>query len=113
MKVTIDRTKWYRGKGSATSRLLIDADSPNHGKMCCLGFVCLALGASKKEICGKQMPFSEGISQVFPDWLTDQNGEDLYTLTRTNDCTNIEESERERAVIETCAKHDIEIEFIN
>lgn len=110
MKVTIDRTKWYRGKGSSTSRLLVDA-STDRGKMCCLGFVCLALGASENDILGKQMPFSEGVPRIFPKWLND--GPDLYTLSFVNDSNSISETEREKTIIETCAKHDLEIEFIN
>ena len=36
----IDRRTWLRGEGASQSFLLREAD----GKMCCLGFACLAAG---------------------------------------------------------------------
>ncbi len=43
--VVLDPARWVRGTGSGSSYLL-DAE----GGMCCWGFACLALGASKDEI---------------------------------------------------------------
>lgn len=39
MQLTIKRSKWLRGEGSPESRLLRAKD----GKMCCLGFLAIAL----------------------------------------------------------------------
>jgi hypothetical protein len=39
MEFTIERSKWYRGQGSALSRLRL-----RNGMMCCVGFRCRAAG---------------------------------------------------------------------
>jgi hypothetical protein len=39
MKFTIKRSKWYRGKGTRDSRLLL-----GNGKQCCFGQICSQLG---------------------------------------------------------------------
>ena len=51
IKVTVKRSEWLRGEGAEASRLL-----RGDGKMCCLGFVCLALGATKEQILNKDSP---------------------------------------------------------
>lgn len=72
MKITIDRTKWSRGD-LASNALLVGRNTldrsregnesaganrplPELGKMCCLGFACLALGATPDQIRDKPMP---------------------------------------------------------
>jgi len=47
MKLTIDRSKWWRGNGSRDSAL-----SNKAKKMCCLGFLSLACGYSEEDIRG-------------------------------------------------------------
>ncbi len=68
--VRINRKKWARGNSETNNKLLLrSADvrqmgedlikanrSLREGNMCCLGFACLALGASKSAIAGKAMP---------------------------------------------------------
>ena len=44
--LTIDRAKWLRGEDSVDTYLLRQRD----GKMCCLGFLCLAAGFSRRDI---------------------------------------------------------------
>jgi hypothetical protein len=44
--LTIDRAKWLRGEDSVDTYLLRKRD----GKMCCLGFLCLAAGFSRLDI---------------------------------------------------------------
>lgn len=59
--VTVERRRWLRGEGSTPSRLLRSTD----GKMCCLGFACLALGKTEDEIRDRKSPLSRNI--VTPD----------------------------------------------
>lgn len=51
LKLTIDRTKWHRGAGSANSALKNDL-----ARYCCLGFDALNLGFSDSEIFGCPTP---------------------------------------------------------
>lgn len=46
--VTIYRDRWYRGQGSGASKLL-----RYDGRMCCVGFMCLAGGATEEDILEK------------------------------------------------------------
>ena len=46
MNLTIQRSKWLRGEGSSVSVLLRSHD----GKMCCLGFLALAIGIPQDKI---------------------------------------------------------------
>lgn len=52
MKVTIDRSRWYRGQGSEDSRLVTGEER----KCCCLGFYCLALGFTEAELIDVSLP---------------------------------------------------------
>lgn len=45
---TVSRSTWYRGEGSTYSRLL-----RSDGKMCCVGFLCKAMGMTDKDIMDK------------------------------------------------------------
>ncbi len=69
MKLTIKRSEWSRGVQSANALLVNDdiidqneeyasftSPSPKMGTKCCLGFLCLAIGATEEQIAGKSMP---------------------------------------------------------
>lgn len=47
--VVINRKTWLRGEGTSPSRLLRSSD----GKMCCVGFICLAEGVPEEAIKDK------------------------------------------------------------
>lgn len=51
MKLTIDRSKWWRGNGSGESRLL----RPD-GTMCCLGFLGRACGYTDEQLLDVTTP---------------------------------------------------------
>jgi hypothetical protein len=53
--VIVDRTKWYRGRGFSSSKLLIQ-NGEHTGKMCCLGFASLACGLTEDQIQDKSAP---------------------------------------------------------
>lgn len=50
IEVTIDRKKWLHGEGTTKSKLLRKSD----GKMCCIGFTCLAVGLKPQNIMEKR-----------------------------------------------------------
>lgn len=66
-RLIVDKSKWWRGRGSGQSRLLISADttapmapaSPEAvGKMCCLGFYCLSVGFTEGQITDVGLPYA-------------------------------------------------------
>lgn len=68
MAVVIDRSKWLQGE--YFSFLL----RPRDGRMCCLGFVAKACGATNEQILGKctpsevpQIDWPEGLANVVGD----------------------------------------------
>jgi len=116
-KLTIDRSKWYRGDGHKYSRLLIadvtGAPADALGKMCCLGFACLQLGGKTKEdIADLSRP--EGLentpmSTLDSDCLPTTN---LNEIVDVNDDPTYTEEAREAALIELFAKENIAVKFL-
>jgi hypothetical protein len=49
---TVKRSQWLRGEGGYYSRLLRESDK----KMCCLGFLAKACGATDEQILNKSIP---------------------------------------------------------
>lgn len=103
-ELVIDRTKWYRGKGSSYSALMTTDASilasnnfvsslnlvykPGHiasvdvGKMCCLGFDMLACGVAEEYLRSAQLPSHLLHTDVdaFPEqesWLLTENADPL------------------------------------
>jgi hypothetical protein len=75
LNVIVERSKWYRGQGSDGSALLIAYEmkgGQNVGRMCCLGFACLAAGLAVGDIAGKPCP-----SNVLKEWRDFGNTHDL------------------------------------
>ena len=108
MKVTVKRSNWYRGKGSASSMLLRSGD----GKMCCLGFAALACGYDPKDIIATSGPLS---MSDFSKWPTNpapaSNDANYGTLMRTNDFEHMTDEEREARLIEEGKAVGLEFEF--
>jgi hypothetical protein len=50
LEVVIDRERWLRGEGSTQSFLL----RPEDGRMCCIGFACLAADLKPEDIMGRK-----------------------------------------------------------
>jgi hypothetical protein len=131
MKLTIQRSKWYRGNEGTHSRLLISEAAPptQRLKMCCLGFLAKALGASDDDIVNQTEP--ENCPSVFKagaPWLLYEEGErilinseDAHTLIKLNDiplhnrerCLLNSEEEREREISAIFAKHDVQVKFVD
>lgn len=129
LKVTVDRTRWLRG-GNGT---LLERGT---GKMCCLGFVCKQVGledstiqnqADPQELYQSSMDFEDGeeTENEKTDFLRKKLGAEVKLLRyssntevcerliSTNDMANIDDSERERMLIELAEEAGIEFSFIN
>jgi hypothetical protein len=119
MLFTVKRSEWYRGKGSAESKLLREDDLK-----CCIGFVCLQLGLSEKQIINKGDIMSMVASSVEP-WgdkrlLTDNNLFDfgnhpkwLEAAYRANDTDRLTDAEREEKLKSLFKQGGHEIEFVD
>lgn len=125
MKFTIDRKTWLRGEGGDDSALLRAYDR----KMCCLGSVSLQCGINN--IFGKSAPCSlkEEEWAKFPEVLRplkkpvvyakttrgtyNDNSDLAAAMMRVNDDEDISDEGREAKLIELCAPHGIELEFVN
>lgn len=114
MELTIERSKWATGKDGG---LLLDGE-----KMCCLGFLCRAIGYESAEILMMAMPeeVTQSETKPLPLWLLEpykvtsvSERPDVYQAARDNDDTTISSVERERRVTEIFAKHDIQVRFVD
>lgn len=99
-KVTVRVKDWHRGKGGDESRLLT-----KRGKMCCLGFECLARGFTEEDIRETSLPedmvdvlyFNERLgSRAIPS-LTKLDGSDTKLVKECiyiNDDADIDDETR-------------------
>ena len=119
MKLVIERSKWYRGKGDKDSRLLVTKSlvPEDNGKMCCLGFCALMLGVPKEYIENVGMPMRRFLEFGVPEWfgtnVFDKDRQELYDFACTNDDTTLDEEYREARITELFAKKDIQVEFVD
>lgn len=117
LKVTIDRSKWSRGRPSSLANGM--------GEMCALGFVCTSLNIPKEHITGIGTPTT--LANYFPQYkkrLGQNNllvcrgnaaitSEAATSVISTNDSNNISEQEREERLIKLFDKLNIQLKFIN
>jgi len=118
MKLTIERSKWFRGHGPDHSKLL-RAD----GKMCCLGFYCLALGMTQTHILDVADPNDAMKNlRLWPRgaWLITKedgdfrtNSSDCHDLMHMNDKFDINQADREIEITKMFAKHKVQVEFVD
>ena len=122
MKLTIDRERWLRGEGSTNSKLLRLSD----GKMCCLGFYCIALGLSQEQIREVNSPIgvadklpTKGIWMVAPASSGELSGgvSDVDigagNLIEINDSVREMPDKREKLIAEEFVKYGVDVEFVN
>jgi hypothetical protein len=114
---TVRRGSWLRGSSNGELR-------DERGKMCCLGFLCLAYGANWRAIEGHGMPQGVvGGSGKFPKWLRAEIYKSLgstvpvaknsvYVIADINDDRNIDDETRERQLTEEFAKQKLSIKFV-
>jgi hypothetical protein len=108
MKLVIDRTKWLRGKDWG---VLVD---PASKTMCCLGFLGLALGKSKRAMAGK--PSCQSSPKGWPKWMLVSSAicdsQATCALTSLNDDPKITDKVRESKLTTEFKKHNIHVTFI-
>lgn len=112
---TIVRSKWYRGKGGAYSKLQLDASmGDDGGKRCCLGFFALACGLDEAAIIGVEEPHRipgfESANSMLPKWL---RGNAEIDLINTNDNLYISEREREAHITKKFLKRGVKVNFVD
>lgn len=128
LKVVVDRREWFRGRGGDFSNLLTIS-----GRMCCIGFACLAAGIPKNRIRNepvvgtispwfdgpdREVPFKdpdritievEGLSEI----LWNGKAKTQFTAYEINDSEELTDAEREEVLIKLGPQLGLEFEFIN
>jgi hypothetical protein len=119
MKFIVPRRTWFRGQGTAESRLLT-----LKGMRCCVGSVGQQCGVSDAEMKNRKaihsFSFSEtdrlGRPQIlggFLEWMYLGCGFFISSVYNINDNPNLSDAEREKQLKEKFAEQGDEIEFIN
>lgn len=127
---SINRKRWYRGKGSLKSRLLVSLDNK---KMCCLGFYEKSLGIPENKL--HRIPGPEQLVVTHypeytpksivkePDsWLYEpffygpedfemRESKDCQELMTVNDGEDIAENYREERIKEIFEKNGVKVKF--
>ncbi len=121
LKVVVERSKWLRGEGWEKSKLLRSKD----GKMCCLGFACLAMGATTVQISDMNSPtMACNMGGVLELPMLTMVGADhpsrrlvnkapVDEAMMVNDERFTSESAREAKLTELLAQVDIDLEFVD
>lgn len=123
MRLVIDRSKWavgtYKGAGSFSQGVLLE---PETGKMCCLGFLAKACGASDADIGNYGMPSDVAIVKPnagiqWPDGIIDADDREVMRdtcitnrLAQRND--HIKDEGREDDIAALFAEVGVEVEFV-
>jgi len=121
MKLVIDRSKWYRGRGGADSRL-----ERSDGQMCCLGFFGVACGVAPEHLKGIAYPRLPSVAHrsgdaKWPGWLFEEVdglrshlglNDNRTRLAKLNDSV-VGADERERAIAAIFAEHGVEVVFVD
>jgi hypothetical protein len=120
LPVVVDRAHWLRGKTGFGSMLLrSDGEVVDGGKMCCLGFVALAIGCSREEIVGVSSPLSKAFlpkvsphtSRIFPG-LGSRHGDAVIAYAvAVNDSDAIQDDERERQLTSLFTQIGVDMTF--
>lgn len=115
-KVIVERSYWLRGEGEENSKLLRTED----GKMCCLGFVCLAFGKTEDDIAECEAPscFSShsGRKIGFGTPLIQEDGSEpqaVVSAMQVNDHRHMDESQRESELKRLLLVVGVDLEFVD
>jgi hypothetical protein len=110
LKFTVDRKRWLRGEGERNSLLLRESD----GKMCCLGFACLAAGHTESDIRGVATPTGISMERHGRCLLPSHSSRSISWAMEWNDCPvdkEFTEAKREALITEKLAEVGIEVVF--
>ncbi len=103
-RFVVDRSRWGRGGGEGNGTLLNSVT----GKMCCLGFACLAAGHSAEEIDDMRMP-----SDIEPPLLPRYGTSAIALVAQINDFEGFDDVDREARIIEVLADIGIAVSFVD
>lgn len=119
LQVTVEREKWYRGKGAHGSYLVIPEieGSTDAGKMCCLGFAGKAAGLTVEEMVGITTPgrIKDGVPTSLHA-LVEYGGDDsrfALRLMDLNDDHEMDDSARQAAITEVGVEAGIAFTFVD
>lgn len=116
LKVVIDRQRWLRGEGSDRSLLLREGD----GKMCCLGFVCRAVGMGEADIVNQGAPNERSVAPLWARMLPGLlgggelglwTGRAIDDLVYCNDDVTISPIAREQFITQYLAELGVDVTF--
>lgn len=118
LEVIIDRATWNRAIPKVEYRqqfglaALLNAD----GNMCCLGFVCKALGLSDEQIANRAYPQSTSLKipqlTEFRDVSFPKDTTLSCTAAAINDSPAIPSKEKEKQLKNLFLEHDIKLTFV-
>ena len=113
--LTVRRSNWTGRKENrnypmSPSSLLVNEGSRFDGEMCCLGFLCKAMGVPKKVMTGMPFPahlrddFDIEFNSIYPTI-------NAFDIAKVNDDRDLTQAEREEKLIELFAESDIKLTF--
>lgn len=118
LRVTVDRAYWGTGR-------ILAADHKNgygsylfnlrSGRLCCMGFACIAAGLPKERISGVTFPhYLGGLPAALSGLILGASGSDVaYDLARVNDDKDsITDAERELRIVELGKQANLLFEFV-
>ncbi len=137
--IVITRSNWARGAGDSAYNTLLNSYTENVGgegyeptfknnSMCCLGFMCLQLGALPEDIKNQEMPKCAIVTQDRSERLLKllaplaEYNESMNSIQSTplaskaaalNDDESLEESEREEALLDLFLENGFKLEFVD
>ena len=94
LKVTVQKSRWYRGNGHADSYLL----GPTDSQMCCIGFLARTCGLKAKDIRGvvevEALPTSVMDTSSVLSAIKSEYSNELYAAYDINDSDELSDSKR-------------------
>lgn len=127
IKVVIDRKEWSRGnlaenelkvcRDTAMSKIGDYSPRPKVGKMCCLGFASLVMGATARQISG--LCFPGELTKLLPGLNKRKNDGDIVNTAFSrqaaliNDNEYIDDPTREKKLKTLARKAGFDFQFIN
>lgn len=118
LEVIIDRSKWNRAIPEVEYRQQfgLAALLNDDGNMCCLGFVCKALGLSDEQIVNKAYPQSTSLEipqlTEFRDVSYPKDTTLSCTAAAINDSPSIPSKKKEERLKELFLEQDIKLTFV-
>lgn len=114
----VDRERWYRGNGSEWSALRVITDPENFGRMCCLGFYCVAVAKVSPELLDDvdipyELPGRVRLSGPPPDGEKDLDHWLQCRIAEINDDIAISEKTREKRLKEKFSEAGITVKFVS